>query len=181
MIEDRLDEKTARRIAIGRLDTARKDARDLMRVLSEKARRSKNSKVRAAQFVELFLKSYGPLVLHHQTHGRTTYLFLAQPMEGGACAVDLLRRNTRSDSFKYQCLLYLTPHATARLMERRRSAKVEALIREEFGKQGIMSLMEHLDKFSEEEKPLETTNGHFVVKADDEGFALLAAKTWIPK
>lgn len=108
-------------------------------------------------------------------------LLLAQPVDGGAVSVDMLTKNVRSDASQWKALLYISPHAAARLMERRRSAKIEELLSEEFAEHTILNLMSCFNKDGDAaEVQLQTVNGHFVVKNDDKELAHLAALTWIP-
>src|SRR5688500_866428 len=122
-MEDRLDEKTARRIAIGRLGAARTRADAVVRAAADE-HPSKNSKVRMQQVLRALELAYGPLLLWRNLEGRTVMLLLAQPVDGGAVSIDMLVKNVRSDFSQWKCLLYVSPHAAARLMERRRSAKI---------------------------------------------------------
>jgi hypothetical protein len=179
-MEDRLDEKTARRIAIGRLEAARSHAEAVVRAAVDE-HPSKNSKVRVQQVLLAFERAYGRLLLWRSVEGRTVMLLLAQPVEGGAVSVDMVTRNVRSDASRWNALLYISPHAAARLMERRRSAKVEELLAEEFGEDTILNLMRCVEEArNAAELQLQTVKGHFIVKKDDKQLAYLAALTWIP-
>ena len=178
-MEDRLDEKTARRIAIGRLEAARTRADAVVRAAACE-HPSKNSKVRVQQVLRAFERAYGPLLLWRHVEGRTVLLLLAQPVDGGAVSIDMFSRNVRSDSSEWKCLLYVTPHAAARLMERRRSAKIEELLSEEFTRETVANLAECIENVVGQEVALHTVNGHFIVKSDEKELAHLAALTWIP-
>lgn len=176
-VEDRLDERTARKIAIGRLKMVSDQLEEGAAVPN--IHPSRSSKARLRQLMMLLRARWGQLLLGWRVDGRTLTYFVAAPLdEPGSAGIAVLRKNTRSDALGGAVLLHITPHAIARLMERRRSVKVEELVAEEFRHADVIDALVRAAAAGEEQR-LETVNGHFVV-APNEGDAVLAALTWIP-
>jgi len=173
----RLDEKSARRIAAGRLNAfqERVDAA----LLGSKSTSNK-PEVRARAIKESLQRAFGEWFLAWGRVGRNLVFEVAQPGEKPGW-VDILavHHNLRSAATDMYLLAKLSAHATARLLERRRDVDIERLLAEEL--HGI-SLHRLLDAWIEN-KPgdirLATTNGEFRFKRDDDEEETLIAVTWI--
>ncbi len=83
--------------------------------------------------------------------------------------------NLRSGAFHNRCVVEISGHAIARLLERRRDVDVQTLLAEELTLRGVAELIRH-HKTAES---FETVNGEFRLQRE-EGDTLVAA-TWIPR
>jgi len=171
----RLDEKSARRIAAGRLKAFQERVEAV--VLGSKSKSNKPD-VRARAIQESLQRAFGEWFLAWGRVGRNLVFGVAQPGEKTSW-VDILavHHNLRSAATDVYLLAKLSAHATARLLERRRDVDIERLLAEEL--HGIP--LQRLIDARIEDKPgdirLATTNGEFRFNRDNE--ETLIAVTWI--
>ena len=172
----RLDEKSARRIAAGRLLVfqERVDAA----LLGSKGMSTKLG-VRTRAIYKSLQRAFGEWFLAWGRMGRNLVFEIAQPGENPGW-VDILavHHNLRGGATDVYVLAKLSAHATARLLERRRDVDIERLLSEELRGTPVL----HLIDARRENKPgdirLATTNGEFRFKRDNDDETLIAV-TWI--
>lgn len=170
----RLDEKSARRIAAGRLDAFRErvDA-----ALLESHGTSDKPDVRARFIHKSLLRAFGEWFLAWGRVGRNLVFEVAQPgEESGWVDILAVHHNLRGGTTNMYVLAKLSAHATARLLERRRSVDIERVIGEELRGISLHSLLDARSDNRAGDIALATTNGEFRFKLDDE---MLVAVTWI--
>jgi len=171
----RLDEKSARRIAAGRLNALREriDAA-ILRSKNE----SRKPEVRARAIQESMQRTFGELLLGWGRTGRNLVCEFAQPGEkAGWVDIFVAFHNLRSLATKVVLLAQLSAHATARVLERRRDVDIERLLAEELQGAPFDRLMDAWLDNEPGEVNVATTNGQFRFKRNGE--RTLIAVTWI--
>lgn len=170
----RLDEKSARRIAAGRLDAFRER---IDSVLLESQGVSGKPDARARFIHTSFLRAFGQWFLAWGRLGRKLVFEVAQPGEKpGWVDIVAVHHNLRGGTTDVYLLAKLSAHATARLLERRRSVDIERVISEELRGVTLHGLLDARSDSRAGDIALATTNGEFRIKLDDE---ILIAVTWI--
>jgi hypothetical protein len=171
----RLDEKSARRIAAGRLDAfqERVDA-----ALFELMITSNKPDVRARAIQESLQRAFGEWFLAWGRVGRNVVFEVAQPGEKpGWVEILAVHHNLRSATTDVYLLAKLSAHATARLLERRRDVDIERLLAEELHGISLHRLLDARIENKPGDIRLATTNGEFRFEREDE--ETLIAVTWI--
>ena len=136
----RLDEKSARRIAAGRLDaiTERVDA-----ALSGLATLPSKPEVRARAEQASLQRAFGDWFLALGRLGRNLIFQFAQPGEhAGWVDIVMVHYNLRSFSTQIFLLAKISAHATARLLERRRDIDIERLLADELAGKALVGLVD---------------------------------------
>lgn len=171
----RLDEKSARRIAAGRLNAFQKrvDA-----ALLESRGMSNKPDVRARSIHESLEQAFGEWFLAWGRMGRNLVFEVAQPAEKPGW-VDILavHHNLRGGATDVYVLAKISAHATARLLERRRDVDIERLLAEELHGIPFHHLIDARSENEHGDIGLATTNGEFRFKRDED--ETLVAVTWI--
>ena len=173
----RLDEKSARRIAAGRLAAfqERVDAA----LLGSKVKSSIKPDVRARAIQESLQRAFGEWFLAWGRLGRNLVFEVAQPGEKpGWIEILAVHHNLRSAATDVYLLAKISAHATARLLERRRDVDIERLLAEELHGITLHRLFDARMENKPGEIRLATTNGEFRLKHDDDEETLIAV-TWI--
>jgi len=172
----RLDEKSARRIAAGRLDaiSERVDA-----ALSGLATLPSKPEVRARAIQASLQRAFGDWFLALGRLGRNLIFQVAQPGEqAGWVDIVTVHYSLRSDTTHISLLAKISAHATARLLERRRDVDIERLLADELAGKALVGLVDAWIKRDAENIRLPTTNGEFRFTRDEEEETLIAT-TWI--
>jgi len=180
---DRLDEVSARRIARGRLNAVLERINDIMDTHDASDKHVKNKpRPMMEYFMQRLRDTWGDLLIGQlvQKNFRRANAIVVHPENDGSVDILIIQISLRSTTDVRE-LLTITGHAIARLMERRRDVRIEQLLAEEFAsaRQLVFGLTEvaHGFKLGETQVSLETRNGHFIVKQDQDGYPL--AVTWI--
>ena len=172
----RLDEKSARRIAAGRLAAfqERVDAA----LLGSKIKSSIKPDVRARAIQESLQGAFGEWFLAQGRVGRNLVFGVAQPGEKPGW-VDILavHHNLRSAATEVYVLARLSAHATARLLERRRDVDIERLLAEELHGVPLLRLIDARIANTPGDVRLATANGEFRFTRDEDD--TLIGVTWI--
>jgi hypothetical protein len=171
----RLDEKSARRIAAGRLKLLKEQ------IDSARPRPTRKEKPNArAKGIEANLRRrFGSWLFFVAHRGRHVLAAYANPSEqSGWIDLFLLDHNLRSDAVHICLIAQFSAHAVARLLERRRDVDVERLFVEEL--EGA-PLLELLDKSSSatQEFRIATKFGSFRFEASNGEPAV--AVTWVQR
>ncbi len=173
----RLDEKSARRIAAGRLNAfqERVDAA----LLGSRGMSGKPD-VRARAIHEGLQRAFGEWFLAWGRMGRNLVFEVAQPGEKlGWVDILAVHHNLRGGTTGVYLLAKLSAHATARLLERRRDVDIERLLAEELRGIPLHRLIDARGENKPSDIGLATTNGEFRFKRDDD--ETLIAVTWVAK
>ena len=174
MKEVRLDEKSARRIAAGRLETLK----DRIRTGLAGIRPREKPDTRARLLVQHFQKGYGDWLLWSGRSGRNLVMQLAHPSQpAGWVDIAIVILNLRSNALKIGQIARLSAHATARLLERRRGVDIERLLVEELSEKPLRALTDAAVGHQKVEFELPTVNGAFRFDVDEDGG--LVAVTWV--
>jgi len=170
----RLDEKSARRIAAGRLNAFRE--RVDAALLGSWAMSGKPD-VRARAIHESLQRAFGEWFLAWGRLGRNLVFEVAQPGERpGWVDIIAAHHNLRGGATDVYLLAKLSAHATARLLERRRSVDIERVLGEELRGIALHRLVDAQGENESGDIALATANGEFRFKRDGE---MLIAVTWI--
>jgi hypothetical protein len=172
----RLDEKSARRIAAGRLDAI---AERVDAALSGLATLPSKPEVRARAIQASLQRAFGDWFLASGRLGRNLLFQFAQPGEqAGWVDIVMVHYSLRSVRPQIFLLAKISAHATARLLERRRDVDIERLLRDELSGEVLVGLVDAWIKRDAEDIRLPTTNGEFRFTRDDEEQTLIAT-TWV--
>jgi len=172
----RLDEKSARRIAAGRLSAfqERVDAA----LLGSMTQSSIKPDIRARAIHETLQRAFGEWFLAWGRLGRNLVFEIFQPGEKPGW-VDILtvHHNLRSAATDVYLLAMLSAHATARLIERRRDVDIERLLAEELHGIPLHRLIDVRIGTTTGDIRLATANGEFRFTRDEDD--TLVAVTWV--
>jgi hypothetical protein len=171
-----LDEKSARRIAAGRLNAFQERVDAVL--LGSEITASFKPDVRARAIEEIFQQAFGQWFLMSGRVGRNLVFGIAQSGEKpGWVEILAIHHNLRSAATEVYLLAQLSAHATARLLERRRDVDIERLLAEELNGPPFYRLIDAHIANKPGDVRLATANGEFRFTRDEEE-ALLAV-TWI--
>ena len=170
-----LDERSARRIALGRLDALKERIAAVH--LGAKGESAK-PEVRARAIQDAVEHGFGQSLLATERKGRILIHVVALPGEKpGWMDLVAVTHNLRSSNTHFVVFAQLSAHAMARLLERRRGVDLERLLAEELAQSRLAELIEAGIEKKAAEMSLVTANGTFRFKRGEEG--TLVALTWI--
>jgi hypothetical protein len=173
----RLDEKSARRIAAGRLDAFQERVDAVL--LGSRLTSSLKPDVRARAIQDTLQQAFGAWFLVSGRIGRNLVFGIAQRGEKpGWVEVLTVHHDLRSAATEVYELAQLSAHATARLLERRRDVDIERLLAEELRGVPFLQLVEAQIGNKSDDIRLATANGEFRFSRDEEEGTLVAV-TWV--